>query len=81
MVAGQYGFDSGAVKLMTPPKRCAGEGRYFPSMVVVAPGVPGVLVVCCARTAWTFSIMSMMQANRIALNWVDFFCFILMVCD
>src|SRR5262245_14873885 len=34
---------------MTPPNFDGGGGRYFPSMVVVAPGEPGVPVVCCAR--------------------------------
>src|SRR5262245_1779148 len=45
---GQYGFDLLASRLMTPPNFDGGGGRYFPSMVVVALGEPGVPVVCCA---------------------------------
>src|SRR5215470_19442876 len=44
----QYGFDWLASRLITPPNVGGGGGRYFPSMVVVAPGEPGVPVVCCA---------------------------------
>src|SRR5215831_2795544 len=34
---------------MLPPNFGGCGGRYFPSMVVVALGEPGVPVVCCAR--------------------------------
>jgi hypothetical protein len=47
--AGQYGFESLALRLMVPPNFCSGAGRYLPSMVVVDPGDPGVPVVCWAR--------------------------------
>src|ERR1700757_2692248 len=46
--AGQYGFDWLAWRLMSPPNFGGGGGRYFPSIVVVAPGEPGVPVVCWA---------------------------------
>src|ERR1700748_2109288 len=46
--AGQYGFDWLASRLISPPNFGGGGGRYFPSIVVVAPGEPGVPVVCCA---------------------------------
>src|SRR5258705_8557626 len=49
--AGQYGFDWLASRLMTPPNFGGGGGRYFPSIVVVALGEPGVPVVCCAWVA------------------------------
>src|SRR5499426_3538234 len=47
-VAGQDGLESFASKLIVPPKGEAGGGRYFPSIVVVASGEPGVPVVCWA---------------------------------
>src|ERR1700747_642872 len=46
--AGQDGFDWLAWRLISPPKFGGGGGRYFPSIVVVAPGEPGVPVICCA---------------------------------
>src|ERR1700755_437714 len=46
--AGQYGFDWLASRLISPPNFGGGGGRYFPSIVVVALGEPGVPVVCCA---------------------------------
>src|SRR5262245_38386323 len=48
---GQYGFDWSACRLISPPNFGGGAGRYFPSMVVVAPGEPGVPVICCACAA------------------------------
>ena len=47
-VGGQYGFDCAASRPITPPNFGGGGGRYFPSIVVVALGEPGVPVVCCA---------------------------------
>src|SRR5262245_28304592 len=47
-VAGQYGLESFASRLIVPPKGGAGGGRYFPSIVVVASGEPGLPVVCWA---------------------------------
>src|SRR5216110_3706962 len=49
-VGGQYGLEWTAVSLITPPNLGSGGGSCFPSMVVVAPGEPGVPVVCiCGR--------------------------------
>src|SRR5215467_10988517 len=45
---GQYGLEFLASMLITPPKGGCGGGRYFPSIVVVALGEPGVPVICCA---------------------------------
>src|ERR1700734_2899026 len=45
-VGGQNGFDCSAPRLITPPNFAGGAGRYFPSMVVVAPGEPGATGVC-----------------------------------
>src|SRR5215469_13191713 len=47
--AGQYGFDWSACRPISPPNFGGGGGRYFPSIVVVAPGEPGVPVVCWAN--------------------------------
>jgi hypothetical protein len=70
---GQYGVDCAALGLITPSKVCGGEGRYLPSMVVVAPGDPGVPVTCgsgedsavdcCASTSPT---LNHMKAARLA---------------
>src|SRR5690349_24005930 len=49
-VGGHHDLDSVAVSLITPPNFGSGGGSCFASMVVVAPGEPGVPVVCiCAR--------------------------------
>src|SRR5580704_1567576 len=48
---GQYGLESLALSLITPPNGSAGGGSCFPSIVVVALGEPGVPVVwICAPT-------------------------------
>ena len=43
--AGQYGLESLESRLIVPPNGAGGGGRYLPSIVVVAPGEPGVPVV------------------------------------
>ena len=43
-----HGADSEAFSLITPPNFGSGGGSCFPSIVVVAPGEPGVPVICCA---------------------------------
>src|SRR6476660_3658728 len=49
-VGGHHGLESTALSLITPPNFGSGGGSCFPSMVVVAPGEPGVPVVwICAR--------------------------------
>src|SRR4029450_13982675 len=50
-VGGHHDLESVAVSLITPPNFGSGGGSCFPSMVVVAPGEPGVPVVwiCSAR--------------------------------
>src|SRR6266702_8768166 len=45
---GHQGVDSEAFSLITPPKLGSGGGICFPSIVVVAPGEPGVPVICWA---------------------------------
>jgi hypothetical protein len=34
--------------LISPPNVGGGDGRYLPSIVMVASGEPGMPVVCCA---------------------------------
>src|SRR6476660_3656004 len=45
---GQYGLESLAVSLITPPNRGGSGGSCLPSIVIVAPGEPGVPVICWA---------------------------------
>jgi hypothetical protein len=45
---GQYGLESSSLRPISPPNLDGGGGRYFLSIVVVAPGDPGVPVVCWA---------------------------------
>src|SRR5206468_731833 len=51
--AGQYGLESLALSLMTPPNFAGGAGTWLPLIVVVALGEPGVPVIsgCCAGQA------------------------------
>src|SRR5215472_4727080 len=73
-VAGQNGLESFESKLIVPPKGGAGGGRYFPSIVVVASGEPGVPVVCwasaepTARTARTAADKTNLNAMS---GWID----------
>jgi hypothetical protein len=41
-----HGVDSEAFSLITPPNFDGGGGSCVPGMVVVAPGEPGVPVMC-----------------------------------
>src|SRR5437762_6520716 len=50
-VGGHHGLESVAVSLITPPNFGSGGGICLPSMVVVAPGEPGVPVVCICAVA------------------------------
>ena len=45
---GHYGLESLASSLITPPKFGGGGGSWFPSIVVVALGEPGVPLICWA---------------------------------
>src|SRR5437588_5096190 len=45
---GQYGLESLAVSLITPPNLGGSGGSCLPSIVNVAPGEPGVPVICWA---------------------------------
>src|SRR4029079_3021187 len=71
---GQYGLDSGAVSLITPPNFGSGGGSCFPSMVVVAPGEPGVPLVCTC--AWAEGQTAMMAAASIPVRRICFSDFI-----
>src|SRR5437870_4149083 len=46
-----HGFDWRASFLIRPPNFGSGGGSCFPSIVVVAPGEPGVPVVCTCALA------------------------------
>src|SRR5438128_9639934 len=43
---GQYGLESVAASLITPPNRSGGGGICFPSILTVASGEPGVPLIC-----------------------------------
>src|SRR5271165_234480 len=63
-VIGQYGFESLASSLITPPNGAGGGGSCLPSMVVVALGEPGTPVICCAETDTVHSMaMATVGAN------------------
>src|SRR5215831_13927920 len=48
-------LDCKASSLMTPPNFGSGAGSCLPSIVVVAPGEPGVPVICCATARGVLS--------------------------
>src|SRR6266542_4671634 len=51
--AGQYGFDSAALRLITPPNFCGRGGSCAPSMLVAAAGEPGGGAACgCAPAGY-----------------------------
>jgi hypothetical protein len=50
--AGQLGLDCAALSSICPWNGCGGGGRYLPSIVVVASGVP-ICMFCCAATGAT----------------------------
>src|SRR5207253_2654150 len=59
---GQYGLESVAVSLITPPNFGTGAGSCLPLMVVVALGEPGVPVV------WICALAEEMPATTVAAN-------------
>src|SRR6476660_9933686 len=77
-VGGQYGLESGAVSLMTPPNAGSGGGSSLPSIVVVALGEPGVPVV------WTWAMTEGEAAIKapanIALMRISVFVFMGLTC-
>src|SRR6516165_6840562 len=69
--AGQYGFDWSACRPISPPNFGGGGGRYFPSIVVVAPGEPGVPVVCCAAAGTNVSMADVSAVSASAVGFID----------
>src|SRR5512136_599611 len=67
-------FDSEAFSLITPPNLGSGGGSCLPLIVVVAPGEPGVPVIC-----WPMAVAAQaaVKATPIvvptALNFITFF--------
>ena len=55
---GQYGLESIALSLITPPNGSGGGGSCLPSIVTVASGEPGVPVICwaCADKAINIAV-------------------------
>src|SRR5688500_177331 len=58
MFGGQPGVESAAVRLILPANGGGGFGMYFPSMVVVALGEPGVPVVWTCALAEGVAIIT-----------------------
>src|ERR1044072_1681944 len=72
-VGGHHDLESVAVSLITPPNFGSGGGSCFPSMVVVAPGGPGVPVVCtCARAEGTTATTAAASIPRRRICCADF---------
>src|SRR5215469_9157425 len=55
MRGAHHAFDCMALSLITPPNFGSGAGSCLPSIVVVAPGEPGVPVICCATARGVLS--------------------------
>src|ERR1700751_2757892 len=73
IVGGQNGLESTAVSLITPPNFGSGGGSCFPSMVVVAPGEPGVPVVCtCARAEGATAMTATASISQRMMCLADF---------
>src|SRR5882757_9000594 len=78
IVGAQYGLESTAVSLITPPNCGSGGGICLPSMVVVAPGEPGVPVVwTCAMTEGEAAIKA---AAKIPPRRISVFVFMGLLC-
>src|SRR6266550_4324434 len=81
IVGGQYGLESTAVSLITPPNCGSCGGICLPSMVVVAPGEPGVPVVwTCAVTEGEAAIKAAAKIplRRISVSgFMDLLCVVL----
>src|SRR5260370_10209097 len=69
-VGGQYGLESTALSLITPPNGGAGGGSCFPSIVVVAlgeRGVPVVWICALAEGATAMTAAASIPPRRICL--------------
>src|ERR1700733_1976676 len=64
---GQYGLESLALRLITPPNFAAGFGTYFPSIVAVPLGEPGVPAVW-SDAPLAFVVFESAWANRSCLR-------------
>src|SRR5512144_2617968 len=70
---GHHGVDSDAFSLITPPNFGSGGGSCFPSIVVVAPGEPGIPVVSTARAGAAASRAAPLMAR---IDWATVLLFI-----
>src|SRR6266581_1443050 len=68
-----HGFEWRASSLITPPNFGSGAGSCFPLMVVVAPGEPGVPVVCiCALAEGATAMTAAASITRKRICVADF---------
>ena len=79
---GQYGVESRAFSLITPPNCPGGAGSCSPLMVVVALGEPGVPVICRDGAGRATNITAAALSSNKPL-WINFgfivFCVMVLV--
>jgi hypothetical protein len=59
-----HGLDWAAFRSISPPNFDGGDGKYFPSIVVVDEGEPGTPVVCRALLKPAATVMSVANAAK-----------------
>lgn len=59
-----HGLDWVAFKLISPPNFAGGDGRYFPSIVVVDDGEPGIPLLCWALLEPAAKVMSVANTAK-----------------
>src|SRR5207249_11620539 len=69
---GQYGLESVAASLITPPNGIGGGGICFPSIVTVASGEPGVPLICCAQAEGAAAITAAARIPPRRICFADF---------
>src|SRR6266850_5841754 len=77
---GQYGVEFWAVSLITPSNFIGGGGICFPSIVTVAPGEPGVPLICCAGVDRATNIIAVAVSDAARLSMFRFVFMGLVIC-
>ena len=72
-------FDSEAFSLITPPNFGSGGGSCFPLIVVVAPGEPGMPVICWAVACAAVAAIAMNADRATTMILFMALCFIVML--
>src|ERR1700736_3882215 len=81
MRGGQYGVESRAFSLITPPNFPGGAGSCSPLMVVVAVGEPGVPVISWAGAGRATNITAVATSsdNPLGTKFLILFCVLVLV--